>query len=87
MTTLRSLYSQENGVYVDQGQALGELIGQVCAAEGKFRQLNAIKEGSCRLHVLWYVAIFWYCCSNHISCANMVCFLAYRSVFVVAVVH
>lgn len=47
--------SQENGVYVDQGQALGELIGQVCAAEGKFRQLNAIKEGTALCE---YICVF-----------------------------
>lgn len=37
--------SDATGGYVDQGQALGELMTQLCAAEGKFRQLNAIKEG------------------------------------------
>ena len=42
--------SQVNGVYEEP---LGELIGQVCAAEGKFRQLNAIKEGTCCQYGPW----------------------------------
>ena len=77
-------------MYVDQGQALGELIGQVCAAEGKFRQLNAIKEGTCRLCVLWCVVILWYCCSNHIVVAvsdDMLCLIICINVCVVARYH
>jgi hypothetical protein len=44
-TTSANLVRAETGEFVDQGQALGNLMAQLCAAEGKFRQLNAIKEG------------------------------------------
>ena len=39
------MFQQDNGTYADQGEQLGEMIAKLCAAEGKFRQLNAIKEG------------------------------------------
>jgi hypothetical protein len=44
-TNANLVHSEVTGTYVDQGQALGDLMTQLCAAEGKFRQLNAIKEG------------------------------------------
>ena len=40
-----NMVQSESGEYVEQDRAIGDLMAQLYAAEGKFRQLNGIREG------------------------------------------